>query len=117
MSKKFLIFLPILILVSLINLTAQPGGFTGPGLLVGTIQEARTFRDGTPVLLQGRILRSLGDEKYLFADDTGTIVVEINERLWRGITVSENDRVEIVGEVEKEFLRIEIEASRIRKLD
>ena len=94
----------------------QSGGFTGPGLQAVTIQDARNLRDDTPVLLRGHILRYLGDEKYLFSDETGTIIIEIDDRLWWNISVNENDLVEISGEIDRDFRRVEIEVNRIRKL-
>ena len=117
MIRKMLFFAVMLLAGSGMILSAQErGGFTGPGLQPVSVQEAKTLRDDTPVLLRGNILRFLGDEKYLFADTTGAIIIEIDDRLWRGITVSENDMVEITGEVDREFMRIEIEVSSLKKL-
>ena len=117
MSRKITVFIITLILGSGIMLNAQQaGGYTGPGLRAVTVDEARTFRDDTPVVLQGYIIRNLGNERYLFSDDTGTIIIEIDDRLWRNININENDLVEIRGEVDRGFARIEIEADSIRKL-
>jgi len=116
MNKKLLVFCMVLLVGNITTLSAETGGFTGPGLQVTTVKQAKTFRDDTPVVLQGRILRSLGNEKYMFSDNTGTIVVEIDDDLWRGISVSENDLVEIHGEVDKNFRTVEIDADSIRKI-
>jgi len=116
---KKLVYSIVLILImflSITNLNAQRGGFTGPGLELVSVQEAKTFRDDTPVLIQGKILRSLGNEKYLFGDETDTIIVEIDDDLWKGLYVSEEDLVEIYGEIEKSIRKTEIEVDRIRKL-
>ena len=91
------------------------GGWTGEQRVV-TVQQALTFRDDTPVILQGYIIRALGNEKYLFRDDTGTIVVEIERNKWRGLSVGPNDRVEISGEVDRDRRGVEIEVDRIRRL-
>jgi uncharacterized protein (TIGR00156 family) len=91
-------------------------GFRGPGPDLVTVDAAKSLRDDYPVVLRGRIERFLGDEKYLFTDETGSIIVEIDQRLWRGLSVDQNDTVEITGEVDREFTRIEIEASGIRKV-
>ena len=93
----------------------QGGGFTGDRQVV-TVQQALKFRDDTPVILQGRIIRALGREKYVFEDSTGTIVVEIDHDKWRGLTVGPDDRVEISGEVDKNRNRVEIDVDRIRRL-
>jgi uncharacterized protein (TIGR00156 family) len=96
-------------------LTAQEG-YRGPGTDIVTVEAAKSLRDDYPVTLRGKIEKFLGDEKYLFADDTGSIIVEIDNRLWRGISVDEKDTVEITGEVDRGFTRVEIEASRIKKI-
>jgi uncharacterized protein (TIGR00156 family) len=89
-------------------------GFRGPGPDIVTVDVAKSLKDDYPVVLRGKIERFLGDEKYLFADETGNIIVEIDDRLWRGISIDQNDLVEITGEVDRGFTRIEIEASGIR---
>ena len=96
--------------------TAVAQGYTGPGLVAVTVAEAKNFRDDTPVVLQGKIERFLGDEKYLFTDSTGTITVEIDNRLWAGLSINQNDTVEISGEVDKDFRGVEIEVNSIKKI-
>ena len=114
---KLLVSVIVLLLGCGTMLNAQGGGYTGPGgSQVVSVQAAKKLRDDSPVILQGKILKSLGGEKYLFSDDSDTITIEIDNRLWRTISVSDNDLVEISGEVDKERARIEIEVSSIRKL-
>jgi uncharacterized protein (TIGR00156 family) len=96
-------------------LNAQEG-YRGLGVDIVTVETAKSLRDDCPVTLRGKIERFLGDEKYLFTDDTGSIIIEIDNRLWRGISVDQNDTVEITGEVDREFTRVEIEASSIKKI-
>jgi uncharacterized protein (TIGR00156 family) len=116
-SKRFLAFLIIVLAVGGATLSAQDGyGYRGPSANAVTVEVARGMMDDYPVTLQGKIERFLGDEKYLFADDTGSIIVEIDRRLWRGLSVDQNDIVEITGEVDKGFTRTEIEVSSIKKL-
>jgi uncharacterized protein (TIGR00156 family) len=104
------------VLLALAGLTVYAQGYTGPGLDPITVAEAKNLRDDSPVVLRGRIERFLGDEKYLFSDDSGTVTVEIDNRLWTGLSVSQNDTVEISGEVDKDFRGIEIEVSSIKKV-
>ncbi|MDR2782455.1 MAG: NirD/YgiW/YdeI family stress tolerance protein [Treponema sp.] len=113
--KRNLTFLIILLLSAGLSVEAQEG-FTGPGLTPVTVEKARSLRDDSPVVLRGNIVKFLGDEEYLFSDDTGTITVEIDNKLWRGISVSPNDPVEITGEIDKDFTHIKIDASGIKKL-
>jgi uncharacterized protein (TIGR00156 family) len=91
-------------------------GFRGPGPDVVTVDAAKGLRDDYPVILKGKIERFLGDEKYLFTDETGSIIVEIDDRLWRGLSVDQNDMIEITGEIDRGLRRIEIEASGIKKM-
>jgi uncharacterized protein (TIGR00156 family) len=95
--------------------TAQEG-FRGPGPEPVTVDAVKGLNDDYPVVLRGKIERSLGDERYLFTDETGSIIVEIDNRLWRGLSVDQNDTVEITGEVDKGPTKTEIEATGIKKM-
>jgi uncharacterized protein (TIGR00156 family) len=106
----------IVILTLAGSLAGAQEGFRGPGPEVVTVDVAKGLKDDHPVVLRGRIERFLGDEKYLFADETGSIIVEIDKKLWRGLSVDQNDTVEITGEVDKGFSKIEIEARSIKKV-
>lgn len=95
--------------------TKNEGGFKGPGLNVSTVKEALDMKDETPVLLRGNIEQSLGDEKYLFKDATGSIVVEIDKKRWKGQEVTPQNTVEISGEVDKElFSTAEIDVKTVK---
>ena len=89
------------------------GGFKGPGLAPSTVEQALNLSDDTAVVLEGNIERSLGDEKYLFKDATGSVTVEIDNKDWRGITVTPEDVVVIQGEVDKDFFKTEIDVDTI----
>jgi uncharacterized protein (TIGR00156 family) len=106
----------LMVLLTLVGLTVYAQGYTGPRLDTITVAEVKNLRDDSPVILRGKIEKSLGDEKYLFTDSTGTITVEIDNRLWNGISVNQNDTVEIRGEVDKDLKGVEIEAKSIKKI-
>ena len=98
-------------------------GFTGPGSKSNTrqyqtvtVSQAKTLPDDSLVVLTGNIIQSLGDEKYTFRDSTGDITIEIDRKIWRGLSVGVSDLVEISGEVDIERGRVEIEVKSIRKL-
>ena len=91
------------------------GGFTAPGPALSTVQQAKDMRDDSPVTLQGHIVQHLGDDHYLFKDNTGTINVEIDHKRWQGQNVGPNDLVEISGEVEKDWSELGIDVKRIIK--
>lgn len=93
------------------------GGFVGPDVSsVVTVEQVKNLRDDTYVTLQGNIIQSIGDEKYTFKDKTGTITVEIDNEDWNGATVSPEDMVEIKGEVDKGWTKLEIEVDSVKKV-
>jgi uncharacterized protein (TIGR00156 family) len=114
MKRKHLVCLAVLLALSGLRVYAE--GYTGPGLEPVTIAKAKSLRDNSPVVLRGKIERFLGDEKYLFTDASGTITIEIDNRLWAGLSVSQDDPVEISGEVDKDFRSIKIEVTGIKTI-
>ena len=92
---------------------APRGGFTGPGLAVSTVAEANKMSDDQPVVLVGQIQQSLGDEKYLFKDASGSVTVEIDNEDWRGVTVTPKDTIVIQGEIDKDFFKTEIDVDSV----
>lgn len=93
------------------------GGFSGPdNLRVVTVAEALELPDDTHVKIQGRIVRSLGDEKYEFTDDSATIIVEIDDDDWGGLEATPDMQVEISGEIDEERNANELDADTIRQL-
>lgn len=89
------------------------GGFSGPGIAVSTVAEAVKLGDDAPVVLQGNIKQKLGDEKYLFEDQSGSVTVEIDDDDWNGANVTPENLVELHGEVDKDFLTTTIDVDRV----
>jgi uncharacterized protein (TIGR00156 family) len=116
MKTKYVICLVGLLALVGLSVYAQQGGYKGPGAVAITVAEAKNLRDDTPVILRGKIERFLGDEKYLFSDDNGTIVIELENRVWGSLSVDENEVVEISGEIDREFRGNEVEVDAIRKM-
>ena len=122
--KNIWFFLMVLLFFLCVSTVYGQEGFTGPRINstpnrtnnIVTVAEARILPDDTRVTLQGYILNSLGRNRYTFRDNTGEITIEIERKVWRGLSVNENDHVEIYGEVDIERNRVEIEVKRIRKL-
>ena len=69
------------------------------------------------VILQGNIQKKVGDELYLFSDGNDTIMVEIDDDDWNGLSIGPNDVVEISGEVDKGWTSIEIDVDQIKKVN
>ncbi|MDR2339565.1 MAG: NirD/YgiW/YdeI family stress tolerance protein [Deltaproteobacteria bacterium] len=98
--------------------SARPqGGFQGPGIDVISVSQAVRLRDDTFVILRGKIVRSIGKDKFVFQDQTGDIIVEIDSHLWGGETVTPDDLLEIGGEIDKEFMGdVELDVHKLTKL-
>jgi uncharacterized protein (TIGR00156 family) len=94
---------------------ANADGFKGPdNVTSSTVAQVAEMAEDAHVKLVGYIVKSLGDEKFEFRDDTGTIVIEIDEDDWHGVEAGPSDRVEITGEVEREWRETGVEVDRIR---
>ncbi len=93
------------------------GGFVGPTNAVTTVKDAlqvNFFNYNDPLAeLTGHIVKSMGGNKYLFRDPTGRIVVEINRRIWRGLTITPETKITIYGEVDEDFSANIIDVKRI----
>ncbi|UOG16560.1 NirD/YgiW/YdeI family stress tolerance protein [Acinetobacter sp. PK01] len=81
-----------------------------------TVKQVLTLKDDTPVKLKGYVVKALGDEKYQFQDQTGSITVDIDDELWRGQPVSAKTPVTLTGEVDIDYLptkRVEIDVDTL----
>lgn len=84
---------------------------------VATVAAAKNLPDDAKVVLEGRIVKKTGHERYEFSDASGKITVEIDDDDWRGLSVNTQDKVRIEGEVEhKRNQAVEIDVDRISKI-
>ncbi|QYJ87886.1 NirD/YgiW/YdeI family stress tolerance protein [Shewanella mesophila] len=92
--------------------------YNGPGAQkpVNSAADALKAKDDTPVELTGHLIKSLGDEKYLFRDGSSEVEVEIDNALWRDIEVNSNTSVTLRGEIDDEWHGIEIEIDEMELL-
>jgi uncharacterized protein (TIGR00156 family) len=94
-------------------------GYTGPSsvptMTVKQLLDSAT--DDQHVRLQGRIVSHDGGKNYTFADDSGRLPVEISgKRFPPGQPVSAEQRVELVGEIDKDFRKMEFQVEQLRLL-
>lgn len=117
--KKYWLLAAIALLGSTLTATSvfakNGGGFDGPGPSIVTVEQAKAMRDDARVSLKGHIIQNLGNETYLFKDATGTIEVEIDHKVWRGVSVTPEDVVILSGEVDKEWTHTSVDVSTVQK--
>jgi uncharacterized protein (TIGR00156 family) len=107
MKGKIFVCLAIMLILIGLTLNAQEDGYQGPDLTPITVQEAIERGNSPQVALRGKIevflWSNLNDptyEYYIFSDETGSITLVIDQRSWRGLSVNENDIVEVYGRTE-----------------
>lgn len=81
--------------------------YTGPGAnhvptTVAAILKAPV--EDQDVVLTGVLVKKVSKEKYIFSDGSGQMRVEIDNKYMADLVIDEKTRVEIRGEVEKDFL-------------
>ncbi|MDO9406493.1 MAG: NirD/YgiW/YdeI family stress tolerance protein [Polaromonas sp.] len=99
--------------------TSAAAPYTGPSSvpLMTVKQVLDTGKDDQHARLQGRIVSHDGSKNYTFADDSGRMPVEIStKRFPPGQPIGVEQRVEIVGEIDKGFRSMEFEVDQLRVL-
>jgi uncharacterized protein (TIGR00156 family) len=86
---------------------AAPGGYTGPSSvpLMTAKDLLANGKDDQKVRLKGKLLSHKGDEEYEFADASGKITVEIDDKRFpAGVKVDHTTEVELYGEFDKDMI-------------
>lgn len=92
------------------------GGYAGPdNRPLVTAAEATSLADDSRITVRGYLVESLGDEEYRFEDSTGSLIVEIDDEVWRDIRADESTEVELSGELDVEGDRRELDVDRVRR--
>lgn len=94
----------------------EKGGFNGGENMTLTVDQVKGMGDDSKVWVEGSIIQKNGDEKYLFQDSTGSIIVEIDDDAWHGLVVGPTDIVRIYGEVDHGMFNTEIDIDYIEKI-
>lgn len=92
------------------------GGFVSGDEVIVTVAQINEMRDDVPVIVKGKILQRVGDEKYIFEDETGKITVEIDDDDWRGQTISPENVVKLYGDVDRGLFKTEVDIDYVEKL-
>ena len=132
MKMTSLLFLALLSTASGAAMAQYTGPSDGKGAVPNTTKSAvantplsnvramiASGKDDSHVLLQGRIVRHLGGDKYRFADSTGEIELEIESEHWpANAPIDDKTEVRITGEFDKGRIRkpkVEVERIDIAK--
>lgn len=94
----------------------KQGGFNADNTSVVTVKQAEEMKDDSWITVRGQLEKQIGDEDYQFRDQTGTMKVEIDHKRWNGQTISPKGRVELTGELDKDFNSIELDVKQVKKL-
>ncbi len=82
---------------------------------ISSVQEVRAMQDDGNVTMQGKIEKHLKRDKYQFRDGTGFIIVEIDDDVWDGQTVTPQDTIWIFGELDSDPENPEVDVERLKK--
>ena len=94
------------------------GGYYGPmsGAMADTVASAMQQQDEAPVVLTGNIISQVAGRKhrYIFRDNTGEIMIDIDKKAFRGQNITPQDTVRISGRVDRDFGKeLEIDVKQI----
>ena len=81
------------------------GGFVDNNLKPMSVDEVDKMSDDSYVFMVGYIVKQVGDEKYEFSDGTNSIIIKIKPKVWQGQKVTPKDKIMIMGEIDKDFVR------------
>lgn len=103
-----------LLVAPLFSMGVMAAGYTGPGVqAITTVAAAQEAVDDANVVLQGHIVKKLGDEKYEFKDASGVITVEIDDEDLPPVAFDDKTKVRLTGEVDKDMMTREIDVDLV----
>ena len=124
--KKFLLslvavtFIASMAFADFTGPSAYPAGqgFTSGSNIysVSSIKDVMGMYDDQIAVIKGNIIQRLSDDKYLFKDKTGEMVVEIDYKYWGGLQVDEKDTLELTGKVDKDYNAVTLDVFMVKKV-
>ncbi len=107
--------LPLAALAGYTGQSQVSGGYTGEAQSQFTLaKDVKNLRDNQYITLKGYIISKIGNEKYMFKDESGTIQVEIDDKDWSGLNVGATDRVILQGEVDRDWNSLTVDVDSVR---
>ena len=83
---------------------------------------AQGFNDGNNQVTQqgfvdeSVIVKQIGKKDFLFKDASGKeIQIEVSKKAWNGETIAPQDNIQIIGKVDKEWNKTEVDVKQIIK--
>ncbi|MFT5806483.1 MAG: hypothetical protein ACI9LG_000746 [Moritella dasanensis] len=77
--------------------------YTGPAINVTTVAEnlenIGSFSEAN-VVLEGQLIHQISTDKYMFADATGQVIVELDDDIKLPVAIDNNTKLRIFGEFE-----------------
>ncbi|WGE81696.1 YgiW/YdeI family stress tolerance OB fold protein [Actinobacillus equuli subsp. haemolyticus] len=95
--------------------TSQNQTFGANTASIVTVAQAKSLHDDSRVTLEGKILRQVDNDEYIFADSTGDIKIEIDDHVWNGLNVTPSDKIRIQGKLDKETFNSSIDVYTVEK--
>ncbi|PJG82085.1 NirD/YgiW/YdeI family stress tolerance protein [Caviibacterium pharyngocola] len=81
------------------------------------VSQALSAADKSVVVIEGSIVKQVDDDKFIFADNTGSMKVEIEDHVWRGLNVTPQDKLRLIGISDKDFGRnAKLEVTEVQKI-
>lgn len=100
--------------------TVAVAQYKGPNAIrsVTAADTASKAADNTPVVLEGTLVRHIGNDIYEFRDGSGTVRVEIDPKDFPlGTPIEATTKVRLIGEVEKDWGAVEIDVEQVEVLN
>lgn len=89
------------------------GGFVGEAMKPISLAEAQKMPEDTKVAVEGYLTEQVDDDEYMFTDGNSNILVEIDDKKWRGQTVTPKDKVYLRGKIERKHNQSMIDVKAI----
>lgn len=83
-----------------------------------TISEAMQMPDDANVMIIGTITENLGNGKYKLKDNSGEVIIEIDNDDWVGVAATPGNTVQIMGEIDRdgnENIEIDVESATVQQ--
>ena len=111
--KQFLLSALFLLSISI----TYAAGFQDSTVTKTSVVNALKMNHNSYVTIEGNIIKKIGDDKYMFKDNTGSITVEIDNDKWNDITVNSKDKLELSGEIEKKMYSVVLDVDTVKKVE